>query len=347
MSDRLKKNLVVIFLTLLIWAWAYMQLEESRPFTGTLEVSSSADPSLLVTLSLAEGNPLPQTKILLTSLNLQGAPSPLSELKKRYDLPLNDKNKEAFDFYYDPAEHGRTEGTYTLDLLEYLKKSSKIQDMKLTLESCTPPKVTVIVDQLVEKELPIECRDENGSLIPDVKITPAAFAKIYVRKGDNDPVVVKLTQQQRETARKQPVEVTPYVELGMAKVRREAASPVQIALQSEARLIEQPFQPTSIGFVMSPKITGSYKVELVNETKVTESLQIKTTPEAKEAYQKMQYHILIEIRDGDELLPEISLRPVIYNFPPEHFKKGDIDIVEVPVPKTATFKLIPINPEVN
>ncbi|MHC4783293.1 MAG: hypothetical protein ACYTE0_09660, partial [Planctomycetota bacterium] len=92
MSDKLKKILVVIFLTLLIWAWAYMSQEEPRSFTGTLAISPSADPSLLVTLALAEDNP--QTKVPLTSLNFKGAPSRISALSKRYNLPLTDEKKE-------------------------------------------------------------------------------------------------------------------------------------------------------------------------------------------------------------------------------------------------------------
>jgi hypothetical protein len=336
MSDTLKKLLVVVSLTLLIWAWAYMSQEKPGEFIGTLQVADSTDPSLLVTFSLAGSRP--QTKIPLTSITLKGAPSKLSELQKRHQLSL--------DFYYDPTEEGHTEGVYALKLLDYLQESTKIQELGLTLESCTPLEVTVTVEKLIEKELPIECRNENGSLITDVEITPDAFAKIYVRKGDNDPAIVKLTQQQIETARKQPVEVTPSVKLGEAGVERKAANPVQVRLRSEERLKPHTFQPTSFRFVMSPKIADGYKIELVDET-FTDSTSFMATDEAMDAYKKMPYHILIEIRDEDSSLTEILPRPVIYNFPPKDFKNGDIDIVEIPIPKTATFKLTPINPEVN
>ena len=341
MSDRLKKILVVIFLTLLVWAWAFMSLKEPLTRPGSLKVASASNSSLLVTFTLGENNP--QTEIPLTSLNFTGTPSKISELKTQYALPLDDKNLERLDFYYDPAE--RTESTYTLNLLEYLQKSSKVQDLALTLESCTPPEVDVKIEELVEKELPIQCVDKDGLPVDGANPVPGVV-KIFVRKAYNESATVVLSPQLMDLARKQPVEATAYVELGVAGVRRESQTPVKIELQSEERLKPHNFQPTSFRFVMSPEIASNYEVELVNET-FTGTTNFMATDEAMDAYKKMQYHIRIEIRDGDELLSEIPPRPVIYNFPPDHFKNGDIDIVEVTVPKTATFKLIPLNPELN
>ena len=195
----------------------------------------------------------PQTEIPLTSLNFKGAPSRISALSKRYNLPLTDHNKERLDFYYDPQEQGRTEGIYTLDLMEYLQKSSKIQELALTLESCTPPRVSVKIEPLEDKKLPIQCLDENGLLIKEAVITPA-FANIYVRKGYNGSATVTLTQQQIENARKQPVNATPYVDLGVAGVIRESIEPVEVVLQSETLLKPRAFQTTKpIGVFMSPE----------------------------------------------------------------------------------------------
>ncbi|MHC4906832.1 MAG: hypothetical protein ACYTBW_01020 [Planctomycetota bacterium] len=223
MSDKLKKFLVVIFLTLLIWAWAYMSLAQSETFTGTLAVSPSADPGLLVTLTLP--NSSPQTEIPLTALNFKGAPSRISDLSKRNNRPLNDQSRERLDFYYDPQENDGAEGPHTLNLLRYLqdKENSKIHELALTLESCTPPQVTATIEQLEKKELPIQCLDENSSLIKEAVITPS-FANIYVRKGYNGKASISLTQQQIENARKQPITATPYVELGVDEKVRETMS---------------------------------------------------------------------------------------------------------------------------
>ena len=342
MSDKLNKLLVVIFLTLLIWAWAYMSQEEPHSFTGTLEVSSSADPSLLVTLTLAEGNA--QTAIPLTSLNFKGAPSRISELSKLYNLPLSHQNKERLDFYYDPQGQEPTEG-YPLDLLKYLQESSKTQELALTLESCTPSKVTVAIEQLEEKKLPIQCLDENGSLIKEAVINPP-FSNIYVRKGYNASATVTLTQQQIENARKQPVMAIPYVELGVAGVIRKSVEPVEVVLLSETLLKPRTFKTTKpIGVFMSQELQNAYKVTILNDEKVRETMSIYATDEAFRAYESVAYPLYIVIKDSDVVdLSEIPPKTILYNFPPEYFKSGQIVQDETKLPRSAIIKIEPLNP---
>ncbi|MDH4203532.1 MAG: hypothetical protein OEV87_11655 [Phycisphaerae bacterium] len=339
MSDKLNKFLVVVFLTLLIWTWAFMSKAKEHSFTGTLAVSPGTDPSLLVTFFLNDSS-TPLTEVPLKSLNFVGAPSKLSDLQKRYILPPDDPDVERLNFYYDSSE--RPEGPYTLKILDHLQNNIKIQELALSLESCTPSEVTVNIEQLVEKELPVACVDKFGVTV-DGAVSNPAFVKIYVKNGYNGPATVELSPQLIETAKKGPIPATPFVKLNVAGVKREAAGPVQITVQSEQRLKQFNLQPTTYGFIMGPKIASDYKVELTGET-FTGTTSFIATEEAWEAYKKMRLSILIEIRPGDELLSEIPPRPVIYNFPPEYFKNGDIDAVEVAVPKTATFKLIPINP---
>jgi len=297
MSDKLKKFLVVIFLTLLIWAWAYMSLAQSETFTGTLAVSPSADPSLLVTLTLPKSSP--QTEIPLTALNFKGAPSKISDLSKRNNRPLNDQSRERLDFYYDPQEHDGVEGAHPLNLLRYLqdKENSKIRELALTLESCTPPQVTATIEQLEKKELPIQCLDENGSLIKEAVIMPS-FANIYVRKGYNGKASISLTQQQIENARKQPITATPYVELGVAGVIRKSAEPVEVVLQSETLLKPRTFKTTKpIGVFMSQELQNAYKVTILNDEKVRETMSIYATDEAFRAYESVAYPLYIVIKD--------------------------------------------------
>ncbi len=343
MSDKLNKFLVVIFLTLLIWAWAYMSQEEPRSFTGTLEISSSTDPSLLV-MFLVESSP--KTKVSLTSLNFKGAPSRISELSKRYNLPLSHKNKEGLDFYYDPQEQGRTEGAYTLDLLEYLQKSSKVRELALTLESCTPPQADVKIEPLEEKKLTIQCLDENGLLIKEAEITPA-FANIYVRKGYDGKASVTLTQQQIENARKQPVMVAPpYVELGVAGVIRKSNEPVEVVLQSETLLKPRAFQTTKpIGIFMSPKLQNTYKITILNADELRKTTTIYATDEAFRAYENVAYPLYIIVKDSDVVdLSEIPPKTIFYNFPPEYVKSGQIEPDETKLPRSAEIKIEPLNP---
>ena len=337
MSDRPKKLLVVVSLTLLVWIWAYMSQEMPDEITGTLQVADSADPRLLVTFSLSGSRP--QTKIPLAPIALKGAPSKLSELQKRYHLPL--------DFYYDPTKEGHTEGVYTLDLLEYLQKRSKIQKLALTLKSCVPKQVDVKIELLEEKKLPIQCLDENGLLIKEAVITPA-FANIYVRKGYNASATVSLTQQQIETARKQqPVTVTPYVDLGVAKVVRKSTEPVEVTLQSELLLQPRAFQTTKpVGIFMSPKLQNAYKVTIVNDEELRKTTTIYATDEAFRAYENVAYPLYIVIKDSDVNtdLSEVPPKMVFYNFPPEYVKSGQIAEDETKLPRSATLKIEPLNP---
>jgi hypothetical protein len=342
MSDKVRTFLGVIFLTLLIWAWAYLSQEETRSFTGTLEVSPATDPGLLVTFTARDGTP--QSRITLTALNIKGAPSKISSLLKRFNLPQTDSGKERLNFYYNPLELGHTTGTYTLNVLEYLQKSPKMQELTLTLESCSPAQVEVNIESLEEKKLAVQCLDENGLTIPGAVIEPA-FVNIYVRKGFAGDATVTLSALQKEAARTAPVSVKPYVALGVARIVRESKEPVKVAVQSEERLKAWSFQTTKpIGIIMSQTLQNRYKVTIQNEIEVRTSAPILATEEAFRAYEAVSYPLLIEIFDRDVTLPEIPPKRVIYNFPPEFVRRGEIGLDESKIPRTAMVKLEPINP---
>lgn len=344
MSDKLNKFLVVIFLTLLIWAWAYMSIKQSHSFTGTLEVLPSTDPSLLVTLTLQKSNP--QTKIPLTSLNFTGAPSRISDLRNRYNRPPANENREQLDFYYDPQEHKGIPGEYPLDILGYLQNNSKVHELALTLESCTPSQATVKIEQLVEKELPIQCVDKDGLPLKGANPDPP-FVRIFVRKGYNDSATVVLTPQQIETARQQkPVSVRPYVNLGVAGATRESANQVNVTLQSEMLLQPRAFQTTKpIGIIMSQELQNTYKVTILNDEELRKTTTIYATDEAFRAYESVAYPLYITVKDSDVVdLAEIAPKMVYYNFPQEYVKAGQIEQDETKLPRSAVIKIEPLSP---
>jgi hypothetical protein len=341
MSDKLNKFLVVVFLTLLIWTWAFMSKAKERSFTGTLAVSPSTEPSLLATFFLNDSS-TPLTEVPLKSLNFVGAPSKLSDLQKRYSLPLDDPDVERLNFYYDPSE--RPEGTYTLELLDYLQNNVKIQELALSLESCNPSEVTVNIEQLVEKELPVQCVNKDNVRLKANSDPPVV--NIYVRKGyPVESATVVLTPQLIEAARKQPVSVTPYVELGVAGMKRKSANPVQITLKPEEQLQPNKFLTAKpIGVTMSQDLRERFKVTIVNDTKARETTTIYATDEAFRAYENMTYPLLIEIKDSDVAdLSQASSKTIIYNFPPEYVKKGEIELTEQ-LPRNVEIKIESIDP---
>jgi hypothetical protein len=338
MSSKLSKFLAVIFLTILIWWWAYTSQEQTRTLTGTLEKAPTTDASLLVTFT-KKNSPVPMRLVVLEALNFKGAPSKIAELARRQRLRQNDPEKERLDFFYVPQEPG----TYTLELQDYLQKSPKMRDLALTLESCEPSQIVANVEKLEEKRLSVQVQDENGMAIKGAVADPA-WVMVYVRSTYNDPATVKLTAQQIQTARERPISVKPYVETGVAGIIRESNEPVKVTLQSGQLLDSKPFQPQTIGFLMSAEIAGKYTVQLTNEADLKSRVLIRASEAALAEYQKRAYHLLIEIKPGDERLPEIPPRPVIYNFPRDFVRTGEIELVESAQEKTAVFKLVPINP---
>jgi len=342
MSDKVNKILIVEFLTLLIWTWAYMSQEKDYYFTGTLEVASATDPSLLVTFSLSGSGQ--ETRIPLTSLTLKASPSRISTLLKRHRLPLNHPDKERLDFYYDPQEQGRGEGTYPLDLLDFLRKNSKTRELGLTLESVTPSEVTVQVEQLINKKLPVQCLNENGGPIPGA-IPEPAMVNVYVRQGFNESATVTLTGQQIDLARNRPVTVRPYVNIGVANEIRESQSPVSITIPNEERLKPRYFQTSKpIGIIMSTELQANYRVTISNDDEIRKNTYLFATEEAFAAYQNVDYPFLIEVRQSDVInLSQIPPKRIIYNFPSEFVRSGEIELDDSKVSVLAEITIEEIN----
>jgi hypothetical protein len=147
-----------------------------------------------------------------------------------------------------------------------------------------------------------------------------------------------LTAQQIQRARRLKVEEKPYVEITPGK-RHYAQNAVRIALPATEPLKAQVTQPM-IGYIISPALLGKYKIELVNESELKTISNIRATDKAFDAYKKQRYQILIEIRNGDEALTEIPPRAVIYNFPTDFLKDGQIEAPNPP--QQAQIKLTPL-----
>lgn len=326
MRDWIKKFLAVVFLTLLIWAWAFLSLETDHIWVVTLKTAPAAASDYWVTYT---NKGLEQVDNL--RLTLKGAPAKISEMAARY-------RNEKPEFFYDPKEFGHDKGgDFTLDMTEYFRRHPRMKEHTLTLESCIPDRIEVRVEKLTPKLLVVQCVDENGAAIKHESIEPAQV-EIPVRKDYTGAAYITLTTQQAERARRLPVTEKPYVEIAPGK-RQYAGITVQITLPETEPLKEQVFQPM-IGYVVSPVLLGKYKIELLNESDLKTIRNIRATDKAFEVYKKQRYHFLIEIRDGDESLSEIPPRPVIYNFPPEFVKTGQI---EAPVPPhQAQIKLTPL-----
>lgn len=337
MIEKIQKFLAVVFLTLLVWTWAFLSLEKDLILTGSLNIAPSTPPNLQVSFLNEDGTVIDNLKLNLT---FKGAPTKIADLDKRYNAGDQDPSKERLEFFYNPADaaYGHTQpNEYTLEITELIRRNLGTRDLALTVSSCQPDKVRVRVDELVLKNLTIEVRDQNNNPIAHELIEPARI-EMYVPQSHNGPAIVSLTSQQIASARTGSIREKPFVVSG-DRPPRYFDQYVQVRLPSTAPLEDRVFQPKRIGFILPPDLQGRYKVELVNDTDL-KTMNFKAAGEAMQAYEQQSYHLLVQVQEGDENLNPIPPRPVIYNFPPEMVRKG---LIQAPTPPAqARIRLVPL-----
>jgi len=333
-AAKIKKLLVVAFLSATIWIWAFMSLEKETTLLGTVELSPTADPDYFVTF--AGGQSRATVKI-----TFRGSPAKIAELERRHRAPDADPFRERLDFYYDPKELGHDkEGTYQLSLEELIRKGVRVRALALAVMSCEPASLEVQVQRLVLREVPAEVRDEAGQVLTPESIEPARVA-MYVREGTDATARVVLSANQIEDARLRPVRERPFINLGPGEKKQYASQTVLIRMPSTLPLEAQVFQtnPGRIGFVMPAELVGAYKVEVLDDLT---TIHFRSTPEAKTQYQQQPYHLLIQVLSGDQQMEQTPPRPVIYNFPQDLVRRGMIQAPDPPA--MVRIRLIPVTP---
>jgi hypothetical protein len=333
MISQIKKLAAVIFLSILIWAYAYMAQEETILRMATLDVGGGVRSDLQVSFD----KPTPIT----LNLTLKGPASKVAVLKRRLLAADTDQERERLDFLYDPETERSLPGTYTLNIIDYLQAGEKMRDLGLRVILCDVPTVQITINQLVEKRLAIQCVDPTGKILRPETLEPATVA-MFVRKEYDGPATVTLTSQQVELARKSVLRLRPYVTLGNQQVY--AKNPVSVKLPATEILLQsRPLQPR-VGLLISRNLLGKYQVELLNENELTSVTTILATPEAFSEFEKTIYQVLVEVRDDDVTLAttEGTKRPVIYNFPPQSIRLGEIQLDPTAPVRQAHFRLVPL-----
>jgi len=333
MIEKLKKAAVVLILTLLIWTGSYLALEQKITRTATLDILSSRP--LLVTFIGTE-------RPIEIELTLKGPAAKIAQLKKMLQSD-NPDEKEKFDFYFDAEEEGKAKpGRYLINVPELLKKNTKIRSYNLSIESCKPETVEIEVEKLVKKILAIQCLDgiSHIEIIPD-NITPSPTVEMYV-KADWPAEALKakvfLTPEQIAKARHDYVTIQPFIELAPGESPRYADYH-NVILPSTA-LPDRSLQP-SIGYICTKNIREKYNIELINENELTSTTSFRATERAwKEYTEKTTPHLLIPISENES--GEITTVSVIYNFPQQYLRNGEIELIDSDSAPKAKFKLTPI-----
>ena len=320
------KVAVVIFITVLIWVWTDLELDEElsdRP--ATIVVDESASPKLWVRLNQASSADI--------RITLSGPHSAIVDVSRQ----LKEIKRLKIDF--DAVQENMDKpGDHILTLLPFLQKGKEMKRLGLKVKSCEPETLDVQVVKLVEKTLTVECFDEDG--IPlEVESIPSKV-KMFALE-ETRTARVQLSRREIEQARLLPIEKTPYVVLAAGQTR-QASSPVKIKIQAEDVLKDYTIKTPVLGFCLSANLQDKYKVEVDNLNEVRSPIAIRATPEAKLAYESMRYHVILEI-DDEDAKPKEGKREVAYNFPEEYVRKKEIELKN-PQPVIAQFRLIPLSP---
>lgn len=336
------KIAIVIFITALIWVWADLALDEKLSVSNIpVAISKSADPALWASFAgRSSTTALSEQSIFIDTIVLKGPASRVADVKRKLNTGWL-----KLEFFLDVGQEGMVgTGEYSLDVLNFLRKSDQIKQLGLTVESSQPEKLAVNIVELVKKSLSVQCFDENKVRLEAESIEPSKV-DMFVPEywgGEKLTAEVKLARKEIEQARASAIEKTPYIELATGQ-RREAATTVKVKMPlAEDVLKTYTITTATLGFTLSANLQGKYTVEIANENDVIGSILIKATPQAQQVYEKgMRYQVILEVYDEDVKSEEVK-REVVYNFPPEFVRKGEIVLNQPPVP--ARFKLTPFSP---
>jgi len=326
MFAKIKKAVLVVFITLLIWVWADLSLDKEMSDQSITVAVSKANPRLWVTI---EGKSEIQVKA-----DLKGPARKITELTGRVNA-----GKEKLDVVFDAEkENMGTEGEYSLpDVQKFLAESEKFRDYGISVQAARPDKLTKIrVVELKEKTLPIKCVDETDNEITGARITPDTITML-APKLVTEAKVKMATAAEKKQARGGVVEKKPYIELTGGEIRY-ADTLIKVELPAMQEEMKQYTISGTLGFIFSANLTGEYKVEFIKRPEIG-SITIVATEDAKAAFEESGFEVLLEIQDDDVGKGEVT-RQVIYNFPEQFVRDDKIRLKGDPA--EAKFKLVPV-----
>ncbi len=330
---KIKKILAVVFLTVLIWVWSDLALDDTDDLTQIpIEMGGSSDPALLV--SFVDDVGQLTERITINTVKLKGPAVRIGEIKR-----LERSNLLELHLALSPDQEGFIEpGETTTRLTSIVKENPVIRGLGLSVESCVPSTASIRIMRLTRKLLPVRCRDETGTMIPDgqVMVTPATVnmhvpeecLAAYVTLSEDD-----LNRARGDT----PIDKIPFVDIdGRKKVAKQS---VEVRLSEQAPQLErQLIAGPKFCLVVDPVIQQEYEVRISNvQDTVLSSIYFKGTDEAKRAYQNEPYHVELVV---DNRKPGQQAKFLQYRFPREFVEKNQIKPWDRPLNKI-DFELVP------
>ncbi len=319
------KFAIVAFLTVLIWVWSDLALDESLETQNIrITVARSTDPSLWVSFD-GEDSATVQT------VSFKGPAAKIADISRR--LHTRDMS---FDCFLVPQQEGMTEsGRYTLNMVDFLRRSDTVRKEALTVESAEPRTLDVRVEKLTLKPLDIECIDENGLVVETESLEPAQV-QAYVPAEAVLKARIRLSRREIEQARTEAIVKEPTVTFESGPTH-PVATEVKIKLPAaQERLKSFTITTATVGFALSENLQGKYEVVLSNRSDLATVL-IKATPEARQAYERQPFQMILTVLDDDKPGEELK-RPVVYQLPEQFVRQGDILLDQPETPARFTLK---------
>jgi len=333
---KYSKIAIVIFLTVLIWVWADLALDDTSPVSGATIIVAESSPNLWASFG-------GEASTSIDNIMLKGPAYKIAEIKREIGEGTLD-----LKFSLHPGLEGMNVAKpYTLDVLDFIKGSEELRELSgLTAESCEPNTITVDVVELEERPLTVQCIDESGNTQKYESIEPSTVNILVPSDWGRDKLIarVKLNRNEIEQARKAPIERIPSVELAAEQIR-EATTPVTIKLlPEEDPLSVKRIEDATISIAMSQTLSAKYYAVITNLPTVLNSLDVRATTDAKRAYENQQLpQMTLYIFNSDTKKgQENQYKKVHYNFPLEYVRKGEIELDKEPA--TVEFKLNPLPP---
>jgi len=325
---------IVVFLTALIWVWADLARDEPLDLPDVVvEVAKSSNPALWVSF-VAEGEePALRTSVTLTSVVLKGPARKVAAVKL-----LRNKGTLDLNLFLSPEREGMTKADiHPLDVLDFLKRSDELRQLGLTVIDCEPKRLTLRVQELVKTSVAVDCAGLDPSV--QVKSLQPEMVEAYVPKDEADvrKAMVRLSPEEQNRAKNEPVAKTPYIELAPGQ-RRDVSAKVMIALAPAQNVLVSARVPAALGVCFSQNMQGKFRVVLENDQTELAAVLIRATTLAQQAYAQAPYQIILYVQDADRQATELPIqRPVVFNFPDEYVQKGEIEADQKP--PTARFTL--------
>jgi hypothetical protein len=333
---RFSKIVIVVFLAVLIWVWADLAQDARLPVTNvTISLAKNTDPTLWASFKTDTADA--KLSASIDSVTLKGPASRIAEAERLRNAGSLDLGA----FLVPETEDMNSPGDHPLDVLSFLRQSEKIRRLGLKVESCQPKTFVVQVVKLTQKPLPVECIDESGGSLNPASVEPVKVTA-FVPPDGTFTAKVQLTAADIDQARVAPVKKIPYVELAPGQTRPVAAS-VNIRMPpAQDTLREHTITTATLSFCLSEVMQGKFKIEVLNPTDMATVL-IRATPAARQAYEQQPFQLLLFILDEDRKATTELRRPVVFNFPEDFVRRGEIAPAQQPA--QARFKLVPISTE--